>query len=245
MFCCRRIFLILLCLGASLPAQAIVNGTAVSDEHFAEKYPWLVTVVNDLNGGICGGVLVAPRWVLTAAHCSWGMRHVLVGHAERSQARRVDVERAIRHPDFSYDTLQNDAALLYLEESVNIAPAPLASAMQARMLLRDGVLGIITGWGVTEDSATPVDRVREAVIRLEKYARVGSRYAYDYNAGPCGRDSGSPMLIQTIAGEWLVVGIANATSGNLCASGGGMAVYTSLAAVADFVRRRVTTEAND
>lgn len=237
--CLRYLLVALLTLTTANSAHAIVNGTEVSDQRFLSDFPWAVTVVNSLNDGICGGVLVAPRWVLTAGHCSWGMRHVLVGHAQRSQARRVEVEQAYRHPNFSYDTLQYDAALLLLQEEVELPPAPLASATEVRLLLRAGVTGRILGWGVTEDSATPVDRLREAAIRLNGYARAGTRYAYDFSAAPCGRDSGSPMLLQTIDGRWLVVGIANATSGNLCANGGGVAIYTSLAPLSAFVRDKL------
>ena len=70
----------------------------------------------------------------------------------------------------------------------------------------------------------------------ESLSRAGSRYAYTYRTGPCSRDSGNPMLLQTIKGDWLVVGIANATDGNLCATNGGLAVYTSVAPLIEFIR---------
>jgi len=223
-------------LFCSLNAAAIVNGSEVSDARFAELYPWAVTVVDTKDGGICGGVLVAPRWVLTAAHCSWGKRYVLAGNAERSNARRVHVERAIRHPQFSLDALQYDAALLRLAEAQPESPAALANPVQVRRLMQKDVTGRIIGWGKTEQSNVTVDRLREAVVRLESFAQAGTRYAYEYSTGPCARDSGNPMLLQTIKGDWLVVGIANATDGNLCASNGGLAVYTSVEPLIDFVR---------
>ncbi len=224
----------------ALPVQALVNGRPVAEQRFVTEYPWAVTVVNALSGGICGGVLIEARWVLTAAHCAGGRRYVLVGSVERSAARRVEVERIHRHPDFSAASLQNDVALLFLAEPVELRYAGLPSSAQARLLLRRGAPARIIGWGKTEYSREPVDRLHEADVRLQNFSRAGSRYVYTHTAGPCGRDSGSPMQMRTLDGRWLIIGIASATDGNLCAQGGGRAVYTSIGGA----RQRLTgTEA--
>jgi len=224
-------------LGAN-PGWALVNAEPVGDQRFAAFYPWAVVVVNPANGGLCGGTLIDARWVLTAAHCTGGGRHVLVGSAERSDAQRIEVERAVRHPEYSLDSLQNDVGLLYLAEAVAAPYAELATEITGRLLLRPRVSARIIGWGKTETSATPVDRLHEARVYLEDYSVTGSRYLFRASAGPCARDSGSPMVMRTLDGRWLVVGIATATDGNLCASGGGRSVYTSLYRVRDFIVNR-------
>jgi secreted trypsin-like serine protease len=227
---------------AAQAAHPLVNAVAVDDDLFDRQYPWAAAVVDPDSGGICGGTVIHPRWVLTAAHCTSGGRYVLIGDAERSAARRVAVTRAIRHPQYSIDSMQNDVGLLYLAESVDVRPAALATDISGRLLLRSRVAATIIGWGKTESSAKPVDRLRAARIYLEDYARAGTRYVYRYTAGPCARDSGSPMLMRTLDGRWLVVGIATATDGNLCATGGGRAVYTSLYAVRDFIFEHVGSD---
>lgn len=220
-------------------AAALVNGVEVSDERFTDRYSWAAVVVHEVSGGICGGALIAPRWVVTAAHCTSLNRYVLLDHADRSKARRVDVERAIRHPKFSPDTLQNDIGLLLLSESQTLPPATLVTAVEMRLLLRPNVAATLIGWGKTETSREPVSRLREAPILLENLRVAGSQIGYSYRAGPCGRDSGSPMLMQTIDGRWLVVGVASSTAGNLCSTDGGFAVYTNLARVRDFILQHV------
>ena len=224
-------------------AEAIVNAVPVSDRDFAATYPWAVVVVNKVGGGICGGVLVAPRWVLTAAHCTSANRYVLVGSARQDRGTQVDVERAIRHPGFSIDTLQNDVGLLYLAEPQTAPLAPLVTPVEMRLLLRPNGGATIIGWGKTESSREPVNRLREAHIRLQELILSGSQMAYRYTSGPCGRDSGAPMLMQTLDGRPVVVGVASSTEGNLCSTGGGLAVYTNLARVKNFILQYLQAEA--
>ena len=93
----KNIFLLIVALFAG-SAFALVNSTEVSDEQFAADFPWMVVVEHPITGGICGGVLIAPDWVLSAAHCSSKRKQILVGHADRTEARRIKVVRSIRHP---------------------------------------------------------------------------------------------------------------------------------------------------
>jgi hypothetical protein len=58
---------------SSLDAEAgagrlgVINGEVV--EGF--PYPWLTWLGDEGSGQFCGGTLIAPDWVLTAAHCLW------------------------------------------------------------------------------------------------------------------------------------------------------------------------------
>jgi len=225
---------------AWVPAFAIVNGDDVSDDRFATEFPWMVAVVNKNNGGVCGGALIAPRWVLTAAHCTGMNRYVLAGSPERSAARRFEVLKAKRHPDFDKTEFANDIGLLYLDGALETELVSIATADAADQLLKRGMRAHIAGWGKTAAGGRPADRLVVALTFLYSLQREDSRYVYrDPNTGPCGYDSGGPMIINPDAGRAALVGVASGTQGNLCRQGGGTAIYTDVSKMLQFIEDKM------
>jgi secreted trypsin-like serine protease len=224
----------------SFNVQALVNSTEVSDEQFAADFPWVVVVEHTLTGGICGGVLIASDWVLTAAHCTSKRKQILVGNADRTVAKAIKVVRSIRHPDFNKETLQFDVGLMQLEEAVDLPLVPLPSDAEVRSLLYPGRSAELAGWGKIEGGKKAVKRLRVGEVRLNKLALRGTNIIYDYKGGgPCGLDSGGPMLMRTIDGRRFLIGVASATAGSLCKTNGGVAFYTNIAAVRPFILQHV------
>ena len=130
-------------------AHAIANG----EEADATRTPWMVSITDDTDerlpvSGRCGGSLIAPRLVLTAAHCLEGLEDdalVVAGRqavgqpAERSAriARvRVHPRYRLEHPfggGLQESTATSDIGLIELATPIDgpvlrLAPAaPLGS----------------------------------------------------------------------------------------------------------------------
>lgn len=141
------------------PPQAdgarIIGGTWASTEEF----PWVVALgdpdrINRPSGFFCGGTLVAPDKVITAAHCVISYRQApkamqVIGG--RTDLRFDDgvTRRAVEiwiHPDFNPVNLNADIAVLTLERTLPYRPLPFDD-LSGDDPYAPGLPGTVLGWG--------------------------------------------------------------------------------------------------
>src|SRR5258707_11941615 len=105
-----------LALLAAAPADAIVGGGAPTAEGVGRS---VVTIVGS-RGNFCTGALIAPKIVLTAAHCVQpGADYKIVEYGADRQPSLQDVKSVAIHPGFNMQAMQGhrataDVALLQL-----------------------------------------------------------------------------------------------------------------------------------
>ncbi|XP_007955826.1 kallikrein-1-like [Orycteropus afer afer] len=151
--------------GAVPPMQSRIVGGWECQRH---SQPWQVAVFS-YHKPECGGVLIRPQWVLTAAHCRsknfqlWLGRHDL--EEPEATAQYVQVSASFPHPCYNASSPESqlpgqgqdyshDIMLLRLKE-----PAQITDAVQVLDLpTEEPVVGstcIASGWGTTDPEAGP------------------------------------------------------------------------------------------
>lgn len=199
------------------------------------------------HGFACSGTVVAPRVVLTAAHCVEDLEHggltpageyaVATGvtRPEEAQAENVfRVKEAHVFPGFDPGLLHGDAGILILDRPTPAPPIPMAGSGDAA-LYAGGAVVQLAGWGLTHANAKEEPgglRSTSMVVQSPSTCKRKTKSFYKpfsahaqvcildvpkKHSGGCFGDSGGPAIGQRPDGTPVEIGITS-TGGDLCST---------------------------
>ncbi|MFI2432942.1 S1 family peptidase [Streptomyces sp. NPDC018693] len=231
---------------ATAAPQPIVGGTTTT----TTSYPFMMQITDASQNQFCGGTLVSPTKVVTAAHCMVGETtssiRVVGGRTYRNGTNGTvsRVSKIWIHPNYTTATRGEDVAVLTLSTSMPYTPVSYVSSSDTSVYAA-GTTARIIGWGTTSSGGSSSNQLRTATVPTVSDTSCRSSYGSSYVASEmvcagytsggvdtCQGDSGGPLLIGGV--------LAGITSwGEGCASAGYPGVYTRLTTFSSLVTAQV------
>ncbi|EDW10698.1 trypsin theta [Drosophila mojavensis] len=218
-----------------------------------EAHPYQASLQKKSGSHFCGGSIIGPNLVVTAAHCLQGIKassiRVRLGSTRYNEGGvLVAVESLVYNEQYDSQTLENDVGLLKLAESVAESQS-IRYIDLAEVTPPTGTTAVVTGWGSKcYFWCMSLPKILQAVVvSIVDWQQCGSdayKYGdiirdtmvcgYEKNKDACQGDSGGPLVANN-----QLVGIVSWGYG--CASKLLPGVYANVAALRSWILETANT----
>ena len=133
-----------------LPQTKIIGGTSPPQGRF----PYIASLTY-FGSHLCGGSLIAPDLILTAAHCAGYASEVVLGRYDRSLPflegvhEQISVAFEVKHPQYNAQSVDNDFMLVKLLEPSLLHPVVTLNT-DPTIPSEQGTELTVAGWGDTD-----------------------------------------------------------------------------------------------
>ena len=224
---------------AALPqtTEATAIEPAAGEPANIKDHPWQVAV--DVRGRLCGGSLIADRWVLTAASCLEEARQPLDVKlkADADDVNAIGLlahaEKFIKHERFRTVLEGDDLAMVKLRKAIGGKPVPLVTDYT---IIAPGQVLEATGWEHARDRSSPAP-LRNASMQVVPNDLCSGAQApggalaatmictghKDGAIASCHGDLGGPLILRKWSGP-VLIGVMSFP--NACAEKKRHGIYT-------------------
>jgi secreted trypsin-like serine protease len=200
-------------------------------------FPWTAAISEGPNldqDFVCAGALIAPNWILTAAHCTYNAARRWPNDSSAfaftdvtnlsAPRRRFAIEQIVQHPQYDPRTLRNDLALLRIDAKGDAASAPISINGPPISEVTGEVISIL-GWGITTSN---YDRHHRENLQIIQAAILDNGVCFSNENYPglrntgvfcaksllryhdvCFRFGGSPLTVYDVKGRLYLAGIVS------------------------------------
>jgi len=224
----------------------------------AGTIPWIVTFVfGDPTDSLarCGGSIIGPNFVVTAAHCAYGQTpssvNITAGtfsySGTESTAKNLKVKKIINHPQYMPGRNEFDIALIQIETitewTQTMRPICLPKGDEK---FENGNMCMVAGWGATETASvsrflryTIIPKLPTSICDSWLFAKLD--YNVEFCAGweegvqdSCTGDSGGPFMCRH-GSTWKLYGVVSWGEG--CGKPNKPGIYADVRAFATWIRK--------